>query len=1426
MRNILYNSHNVLVCSDIIIVDDANTINEIEQLGQRIWERGDVLDGRAEQQIEEVLHREAQPNVDPVAPEPEDQSAPNNADENAEDGDVGHTVENDRVLREEISMGHTLLNVAETNAADNTHVDSQFFQRIIGDVQRGQTMNAAHRDGPGAASFRTTVQHGTNLLNEYENMDFILSCGFPMEFPHGYIDDQRPMPQKLLQLFLLQADNRFSDDSSFVFYIYNQQRRAATAQGVSLLWRRDPSCLERLRQVLSEPTIEQDLQEAARNPSGEVAKRLKRIFIPLVVRAGGRVPYGNSGASERAMAEMLAMQRFIGPSSWFFTYNPVMRDIPLALNLASVVGDNWTPETREYLRWSTSARSEHLEKHPVGAVLGYILVRHNLYKYLLRIPFPIPGSSSKTSLVPPIRSPQQSQINPGPHRDRGLLGAAHGAFDAQESSTAGNMHGHARVHCSLMNWRLIRKLCLSADRNREIGMYLSSIQSSSILDLSPALGWGMKTLPWHPPLLPFARKDDSHDQITLDNIFNGDQGSAEFDARLLTYTKTHKQYHFPHNASCFKYKRSESAAQTRCRFSFPPNISNNQSGIYQAKLVEIQDRRGREDARKAVLLLNEIEDSAVPPVPFENLGFKQDQRCLLYVPYRPSLDEIQHSTREHRDGGDEAQVDEQSVDPVRPVTLPGEDTSYRPEDLAKQGSENNQWYVDNVAGITATNIGQNNCQFESPNGMGTKSYTCKYVAKGDGSRLTEIVSLLYNAYKESEQRPSVHSDASTNPHRRSLRVLNRVVNNNYRMSEVGIKQALSSLLQLQQFECSHRLQYVHGSAALKNLLREQGPSEADPSLSDGRDDTEADESFTEDDVGRGENVFFFEALEEEEVGELAHADQVPVPQDADSQPQAESQQRQQRQQRPMMVVSQAYHYRHRPVELEHYSLSDFACLTRMVDIERDMDAATHRRTHPQANLRFDLPRSHVQSHKKQVQLVTDAAIPMFTGAYIPQCPPWSVPLELQRDQPAAHRLWENRWKQFGSLMVTLFSPWRTDTGRPAYSLDREGFEAFYSRCAQGIESGDTRGGDDDAARRRRNMQENEPPLREYEDEIRASRKLSIDNIVAAQYASSEVSKVETVWRRQRSHTAAEAQRLPRGLQHNIDEEPHRPRGVRIDNDIEDDSEIYELVDELRELFDLVETSPLSTKGRQHVKDSTVVDDVFAILGLHRQRDLSNVVNDHRTHGEERVDADAADGEALGFPTINELNETPPPLPVNERLHPHILASHACGVVINFGLPVRTQAVVADDDAPPGVDEGDNPPRTLLARQFVRDIEALKAYAPSRSTATLGNRGHVGEATAPNQSSDWERISRTLNADQLRAAQALVAVAGREDSGCQILQLWHGAAGCGKTYLMNAVRSLFGPNECVVTAFSGKAACLHELGVTSHSLFGKFMRSAL
>jgi hypothetical protein len=271
LQNLLYRN--------IVIAEDTQTVAAVNGLGNAIWQARETIDDRAAQRIEDVLHREAQPNADSFNTEDCQHPATPAYGESANAG-------TDAAL----PVGYSLVEVHDgTDGVNIEQRDSEFFQQVLLDVQgylRGSRngdrtptsssneeattdddaeenadapeVRMRHRpveqDAPsqrngGEAVRRTAVQvdHSRILVNEYETTDFLMSCGFPTLFPHGYIDEQKPMTNTMLQLLLRQADNRFSDNSEFIFYMFNQRRRQATAQGVSFLWRRDPSCFERLR---------------------------------------------------------------------------------------------------------------------------------------------------------------------------------------------------------------------------------------------------------------------------------------------------------------------------------------------------------------------------------------------------------------------------------------------------------------------------------------------------------------------------------------------------------------------------------------------------------------------------------------------------------------------------------------------------------------------------------------------------------------------------------------------------------------------------------------------------------------------------------------------------------------------------------------------------------------------------------------------------------------------------------------------------------------------------------------------------------------------------------------------------------------------------------------------------------------------------
>ena len=64
----------------------------------------------------------------------------------------------------------------------------------------------------------------------------------------------------------------------------------------------------------------------------------------------------------------------------------------------------------------------------------------------------------------------------------------------------------------------------------------------------------------------------------------------------------------------------------------------------------------------------------------------------------------------------------------------------------------------------------------SREGLGVSSYISAYIAKGDGVGLQHSLSLLMEAIRVSDNRPSVAPDAATDASRPARRLLNRLIN--------------------------------------------------------------------------------------------------------------------------------------------------------------------------------------------------------------------------------------------------------------------------------------------------------------------------------------------------------------------------------------------------------------------------------------------------------------------------------------------------------------------------------------------------------------------------------------------------------------------------------------------------------------------------
>jgi len=157
---------------------------------------------------------------------------------------------------------------------------------------------------PNSSSSPVNIGHDDNLVNEFTQMRMLMSSAFPTLFPLGYPKNKIPTPTQLEYMFK-QADNRCADNVEFIFYCFNLRSRVTAASGTHMLWKTAPQQLTKLKQLVEDPQLMEDLinegKRAEENPSAPLSDRGKDIlskFLPFVVAAGKRIPFGNCGNAD------------------------------------------------------------------------------------------------------------------------------------------------------------------------------------------------------------------------------------------------------------------------------------------------------------------------------------------------------------------------------------------------------------------------------------------------------------------------------------------------------------------------------------------------------------------------------------------------------------------------------------------------------------------------------------------------------------------------------------------------------------------------------------------------------------------------------------------------------------------------------------------------------------------------------------------------------------------------------------------------------------------------------------------------------------------------------------------------------------------------------------------------------------------------
>ena len=565
------------------------------------------------------------------------------------------------------------------------------------------------------------------------------------------------------------ATNDFADDLDFVFYGFNQRARSSVAQGVKTKIKPGSANMERLQALINDTSFLTRIYNGIKNPQHDDAKDVFREILPLINIVGQNIPFAEAGASNKALSEMMNLHRFFGTWAYFFTCNPVMQDYPLALRISGGVTDNWTDLNGEYFDISPISieRRRVIERSPIGASYTYNRLYKSVYEHLIGFPQAEIGGTLKSTLLP------------HKYRDikRGIFGEASAYFIAQELSKAKVQHWHSLI-IGPTSWRFFKSLNLEDPSvNLQVGNYFDSIITTHLpLDPDNMKEW-----------LPITKSKWNSDPNIMISETPADPNDPKYEIQF-NYIASHKQDHFNHNFSCWKFNPKRQKDLTTCRFAMPFHSWDQESGMYQLALVQAEVPK----KTRFVKILSKIGINNIPQVN----RFSADNRLIVPILYRPSIANAQKRT--HKEMREEKIINEKLYhNDCDPLGRNGFLTDFsKPVTMATYGAQNNVQIADG--------------------GLGSPIYISKYIAKGSCLQLNSILPLLADAIEVSKDRPSNNQD-NQNPDVVAHRLMNRFVNNQARHFEASSRLCISKCLGMTQYESSHSFAYIYIWSAIKDM---------------------------------------------------------------------------------------------------------------------------------------------------------------------------------------------------------------------------------------------------------------------------------------------------------------------------------------------------------------------------------------------------------------------------------------------------------------------------------------------------------------------------------------------------------------------------------------------------------------------------------
>ena len=317
-----------------------------------------------------------------------------------------------------------------------------------------------------AKETKTTITLGSDPINEFSGFCWMLSKGFPCEFPLGVteadVNGAGSLKNGVLQRLLKFYDGRLAKNQVLHLWLTNMKMRHR-ALGSMSAYAKKRSQEELVREINSDQ-FDVDCAIAQKDPTSEEAKDLVRRLGPLIKLAGAQVPWG---PLERlsAVHHLYALYHTFGPPSFFITFAPKTLNNEIVLRCVFLLQKY--PDSRSFTLWNCHLNfllfrfaqmqsgnveqadlklPENLQKR-VALLTSNTIAQARAYSLIVRLVaevlFGIPGTHTVKKSHKPVP---------------GLFGLANAFYCVHEVQSRNALHGHMTLWVKVLDPRLIHRI--------------------------------------------------------------------------------------------------------------------------------------------------------------------------------------------------------------------------------------------------------------------------------------------------------------------------------------------------------------------------------------------------------------------------------------------------------------------------------------------------------------------------------------------------------------------------------------------------------------------------------------------------------------------------------------------------------------------------------------------------------------------------------------------------------------------------------------------------------------------------------------------------------------------------------------------------------------------------------------------------------